>query len=159
MDVCLDDVPPDKLDEKTFEADFQKWHLIVSFCALKCFEKTSIEKTIKSEEEFLTCSATERKRGCGIFSGLKCHELLLWMYEVSAEKEDDKDRKILNKVDDILKKGNKVLEETDKDKKKDIYKDLRKLKSDLASDLKGKIYDAVSAAERMSYEEYKRSVT
>lgn len=85
LDVCLDDVPPDKLDEKTFKADFQKWHLIVSWFALKCFEET--ERGYKSEEEFLYDPAD--KKGNILYNkpvSVKCTELLLWMCEVSAGK-------------------------------------------------------------------------
>ncbi len=88
LDVFLDNISPEKLYEESYKADFQRWHFIVSWCGLKCFEKNVIEKEIESEKAFLDCSAIDkdgvfREKGVG---AVKCKELLYWLCETSAGK-------------------------------------------------------------------------
>ena len=83
LDVFLDKISPENLYEEIYEADFQKWHLIVSYYALTWFyDLTGIGKNvsdekIKSEEDFLS-------RLCLAPNKVVCKELLYWMWEASA---------------------------------------------------------------------------
>lgn len=100
LDVFLDGISQNKFYEETYKADFQRWHFIVSWCGLKCFEKTVIEKEIESEKAFLDCSAIDkdgvfREKGVG---AVKCKELLYWLCEASAGK---------GKIENVLKETQK----------------------------------------------------
>ena len=119
LDAFLDGISPEKLYEESYKADFQKWHLIVSYYACKCFEKTRGD--VGKEKVFLN-------QPCIAPDSLKCPELLLWMYEVSAGKGIDKDLmdKIAQTPLEVIK-GKLTI-------------------SDILRDLKNKIRDAVFAA-------------